>query len=111
VLFQPEADLLEEGGFAVAGIAKEEDGVRRLRVLRFSPSLDGGLPLLWLSLASRASKSRTRPSRIVTCSRSPGSSLTWARTAAFAASNSAIRASDVMPVAYTCCASPPDLLP
>jgi hypothetical protein len=33
---------------------------RRLFVVRASPSLDGGLPLVWLSLASRASNSCTR---------------------------------------------------
>src|SRR5262249_7969204 len=75
-----------------------------------SPSLDGGLPLLWLSLARRASNSCTRSTSAVTCSRNTGSSLTCSRSAAFSASNWAIRASGVMPLGYTCCASLPDLL-
>src|SRR5258706_9824973 len=71
------------------------------------------LPLLWLSLARWASSSRTRASSTVTCSRNTGSSLTCACSAAFSASNWALRAcgSGVMPLGYTCCASPADLLP
>ena len=42
---------------------------RRLFVLRARPSLDGGLLLLWLSLASRASSSCTRAASTITCSR------------------------------------------
>src|SRR5579859_2823864 len=74
--------------------------VRRLLGFRLSPSLEGGFPLLWLSLASRACSSPTCAANCSTCS----------RKAAFSASNSAIRASGVMHLCYTCSASPPDLL-
>src|SRR5258706_12864360 len=75
-------------------------GFRRLFVRRFNPSLEGGLPLVWLSLAARASSSCTRANKALTC----------ARSAAFSASSSVLRASSVMPQCYTCSASPPDLL-
>src|SRR5262249_23954639 len=83
---------------------------RRLLGFRRTPSLEGGLPLLWLSLASRASRSCTRASSTATCSRNAGSSLSCARSAAFSAANAAIWASGVMCLCYTYSASLPDLL-
>src|SRR5262249_26010337 len=67
--------------------------LRRLLVLRASPSLDGGLLLLWLSLASRPSSSCTRTISTCSCCRSAAFS---ALRVAYCSSSS----SRVMPPVY-----------
>src|SRR5260370_36049655 len=68
----------------------------------------GGLPLLWLSLARRASSSCPRVCKATfTLSRRSMCSRCWWSSA----SSSAIRSAGVMPLCYTCSASLPDLLP
>jgi hypothetical protein len=69
---------------------------RRLLVLCTSPSLDGGLPLLWLSLAKRARSSCNCAVSAATCS--------W--STAFSAFRAAISSAGVMPLRCTCGASP-----
>jgi hypothetical protein len=71
---------------------------RRLLVFRPKPSLDGGLLLLWLSLASRASNSCTRACSTALCA-STSSNYCW--RCETSSSSSAMRASAVMPSCYT----------
>lgn len=73
---------------------------RELRVLRASPSLAGDLEELWLSLASRASRRRTRSS----------SAASWSRTAAFSARRRAISSSRVVRLHCAWHAHPTELL-
>lgn len=77
---------------------------RKLRVRgswRLNPSEEGGLPLLWLSLASRAWRSLISASAAANCSRS----------VAFSAFKATISSSDIMPLCYTCSASPAEQSP
>src|SRR5262249_44704902 len=70
-----------------------------LRGLRANPSLEGGLLLLWLSLAWRASSSCTRATNAATCT----------RRSAFSAFRVAISSAGVMRLCYTCSATLRDL--
>src|SRR5262249_9155513 len=74
---------------------------RGLLGLRLSRSLEGGLELVWRSLASRASRSYTRAASAFTCS----------RRAACSASHWAWRSSSLTPPCPACSARLADLLP
>jgi hypothetical protein len=71
-----------------AGLGFSPLRVRRRFVLRARASLDGGLELSWLSVASRASNSCTRTTGSAICS----------RCRAFSTRKAAISSSGVMPL-------------
>ena len=77
---------------------------RRCFVVRARPSLDGGLLLVWRSLARRASNSCTRAANTARCSRA-GSYPS--RRRAFSAFSAAFSSSSVMRPCYAYTASPP----
>lgn len=81
---------------------------RKLLLFRANPSLEGGLLLLWLSFAYRASNSRTRSCTVAFCASTTASC--W-RCCAFSAFRAAISSSGIMPLCYTYTATLPELSP